>query len=252
MKNSILLIITAIVLILSACKAAKTPETSMDKKEEIVLEESKPHTKLIEMAKGACHGMCPIYSLAIYNDGVAEFNGKRFCEKLGPFKAQISDFELDLLKQKVSNLGIEKHPDKIESMIPDFPSTKITCYKADNTSKSVWWRDGAPAELSEMAVTLDKFRTDLQWDLDTEAPLPKGAIENELLIQLKDGVEAKEFAKLFSDYDLLPAKQLMPDQPYWLYKFDTEKISGYELLNLIYKSKKTHNAEFNKAVEQRN
>ena len=102
-----------------------------------------------------------------------------------------------------------------------------------------------------MAVVLDKFRQNLSWEVDVNAPLPAGTIENEMLISLKDGIEAAEFAKEYKAYDLVPLKQLVPKQNYWLFKFDTQKISGVEMLNLLNKSKQIHNVEFNKELEQR-
>ena len=208
-------------------------------------------SELISVVKGACHGSCPIYTLTILNNGKCNFNGKRFCKKLGAFTANLSNIELDLLKQKIAGLDMASYPDQIQSMIPDFPSTEITCDLEDGTPKSVWWRSGAPGELEEMAVLLDKFRQDLSWEVDVHAPLPAGTIENEMLISLKDGVEAAEFAKEYKAYDLAPVKQLVPKQNYWLFKFDTQKISGVEMLNLLNKSEKIHNVEFNKELEQR-
>lgn len=208
-------------------------------------------SELISMVKGACHGSCPIYTLTILNNGKCEFNGKRFCKKLGAFTATLSSTELNLLKQKIAGLDMASYPEQIQSMIPDFPSTEITCTLEDGTPKSVWWRSGAPGELEEMAIVLDKFRQDLSWEVDVHAPLPAGTIENEMLISLKDGIEAAEFAKAYKAYDLTPLKQLVPKQNYWLFKFDTQKISGVEMLNLLNKSEKIHNVEFNKELEQR-
>ena len=148
---------------------------------------------LISIEKGACHGTCPIYKMTIYNNGHCEFKGKRFCKKLGAFAATISALELDLLQQKIAMLDMENYQEQYQSMIPDFPSTEITSYTKD-ASKSVWWRDGAPSELDEMAVVLDKFRQDLNWEVDINAPLPAGTIENQMLISLKDEVKAKDFA----------------------------------------------------------
>jgi len=189
--------------------------------------------------------------MAVYNDGVATFDGTRFCEKLGPHTTQLSAFELELLQQKVALLDMPSYPDKIESMIPDFPSTEITCYNDDGTSKGVWWRNNAPDELTEMSVLLDKFRQDLSWKVDVDAPLPAGAIEHQMLVHLKDGVVASDFCKPYRDYNLTPTKEVVAGRNYWLFDFDTKKISGIEMLNKLNKSEKVINAEFNKELEQR-
>ncbi len=239
-----------------SCKSQKPIETATENTNISASQPSAQTTsnmddsELIRMEKGACHGTCPIYELTIFNNGKCEFKGVRFCKKLGAFTANMSSFELDLLKQKIDLLDMDSYPEKYESMIVDFPSTEIL-FATDNGTKSVWWRDGAPGDLEEMAVILDKFRQELDWEVDVNAPLPAGTIENEMLVSLKDGIKAADFAKDYKAFDFAPLKQLIPNQNYWLFKFDTKKISGVEMLNLLNKSEKINNAAFNKELEQR-
>lgn len=246
-------------LTLWSCKSTKTTNKEAHNTSSSIVSATKSKNQLIDInndsplisiEKGACHGTCPIYKMTIYNNGHCEFKGKRFCKKLGAFAATISALELDLLQQKIAMLDMENYQEQYQSMIPDFPSTEITSYTKD-ASKSVWWRDGAPSELDEMAVVLDKFRQDLNWEVDINAPLPAGTIENQMLISLKDEVKAKDFAIEYSAYTLIPVKELVPNQNYWLFEFDIKKISGVEMLNLLHKSEQIHNAEFNKELEQR-
>lgn len=250
MKNSVLYCLL-VLLACASCKSTKTQESANNSNIKTSGSPA-PHTELITMEKGACHGTCPIYTLVIYNDGIAEMNGRRFCGKIGPHTTQLSNIELNLLQQKISMLDMATYPEKIESMIPDFPSTKITCYDSEQKSKSVWWRNGAPDELTEMSVMLDKFRTDLDWKVDTNASIPAGAIKNQFNVQLNQGVVASDFSKTFRDYDLTPVKEISPESGYWLFEFDTEKISSYEMLNLLNNSDKTRHVEFNRVIEQRN
>lgn len=249
-------VILILALHIFSCKSQKPVEVST---ENTNISTSQPAAQtainmddslLISIEKGACHGTCPIYKLTILNNGHCEFDGKRFCKKLGAFTSSMSSFELNLLKQKVNQLDMESYPEEIHSLIPDFPSTEITC-TTDSGTKSVWWRDGAPGELEEMAVLLDKFRQELSWEVDVNAPLPPGTIENEMLIRLKEDIKAADFAKEYRAYDMATLKQLVPKQNYWLFTFNTKKISGVEMLNLLNKSEKIHNAEFNKELEQR-
>ncbi len=244
-------------LSLFTCKSQKAIEDKVTVANQNTTTQPRPkvvstavESELISMEKGACHGSCPIYQLTIFNNGKCEFNGKRFCKKLGAFTANLSEVELNFLLQKIAQLDMNAYPERIESLVPDFPSTEITS-QSDEGVKSVWWRDGAPGELEEMAVILDKFRQELSWEFDVNAPLPAGTIENEMLIQLKEGIKATDFATEYNKYKFTPVKELVPDQNYWLFRFDTKIISGIEMLNLLNKSEKIHNAEFNKELEQR-
>ncbi len=247
-------------LCLSSCKSSKAVNEKAENSSEfnsstITTPATQPVTEmddspLVSIEKGACHGTCPIYKMTIYNNGVCEFNGKRFCKKLGAYTASMSTIELDFLKQKIGLLDMENYPEEYQSMIPDFPSTEITTFTKDS-KKSVWWRSGAPNELSEMAVVLDKFRTELDWVVDVNARLPVGTIENQMLIKLKEDIKASDFAKAYKEYQFKPVKELVPNKNYWLFEFDKNTISGIEMLNLLNKSEKIYNAEFNKELEQR-
>ena len=252
MKNVLIccLAYLPLVLLTGACKVSKTTiGNSKEVKDKVVI--IKPHTKLVSMTKGACHGTCPIYTMTVYNDGVINLDGKRFCDKLGPHTTTLSDTELTLLQQKISLMDLESMPEKIESMVPDFPSTELTFTEKGKDNKSIWWRSGAPDDINELSVILDKFRTSLTWKVDTDAPLPAGIIENQMLVHLKDDVVASDFTKQYREFNLMPTKEVTPDQNYWLFTFDTKKISGIEMLNLLNKSEQVRNAEFNQVLEQR-
>ena len=237
-------------LVSIACKSAKVNTDNIEKHVTPSIKPSNANTKLVSISKGACYGSCPIYSMTVFEDGSCKFHGKRFCKKLGPFIGSISAQELATLNQKISVLKLSEYPDKIESLISDFPSTEITVF-SDSNVKSVWWRDNEPKELSELSTFLDKFRTDMNWEFDVNAPMQPGTIENQILVELKSGIKATEFVNDYSDFALKINKELTPKENYWLFEFDNSKISGGEMLKLIYKSEKINNAEFNKELEQR-
>jgi len=252
MKNVYFFGLLSILFYLTSCKTTKSKEVELEAVETAEVKESKQHTLLIEMAKGACYGTCPIYNISIFRDGVAKLNGVRFCKKLGPHLTQLSDIELNLLEQKINLMDIENYPEKYKSMIADLPGTQLTFHQKDGILKKVWWNSGAPDELNEMAIVLDKFRTDLEWKVDAKATLPSGTIENQIVVQLKNGIKAIDVAKQFQMYDLIPKRDLMPQQGTWLFEFNAEKISTYEMLNLLNKSEGVRHVELNKELEQRN
>jgi len=251
MKKLILLPLLATVLMMTSCKtnmknAASSAQTT-SKMEESIQEAD----KWISMSKGACYGTCPIYTMTIHENGITKFLGKRFCAMLGPHVAQLSSEQMTSLEQHIAEIQVEELPEKFESMIADLPSTEITFYEKDGTSKSVWWNMNAPEKLVNLSTFMDSYRGELNWKIDNDAPLPEGAIGNQLLIYLNDGVSASEFAKQYSEYNFIPKKEVEPTQNYWLFEFDTKKIPSYEMFNLISKSEKTQNVRFNMKVSER-
>jgi len=205
----------------------------------------------IEMSKGACYGTCPIYTMTIHKNGITKFVGENFCEKIGPHIAQLSEDQIKILKQHISGIQVDELPEKFESMIADLPGTKITFHKEDGTSKSVWWNMDAPENLNDLSVFIDTYRADLTWQVDNDAPLPEGAIENQFMIFLKEGVSASDFAKQYSEYDFLPKREIIPEDFYWLFEFDTSKITPHEMYILLRKSEKIQNVQFNNKVSER-
>lgn len=52
----------------------------------------------ISMERTPCFGTCPIYTFTLHSTGIAEFNGKRFTEKLGNWTRDFSESELEDLR----------------------------------------------------------------------------------------------------------------------------------------------------------
>jgi len=251
MKQLILLSLLVLVFIISACKTKKQNKTSNEAATTVVKEDLVPANHLISMSKGACYGTCPVYTMNVHENGVVKFEGKQFCDKTGPHIAQLSSEQLAALKQEVGNINFETFLDKIESMIADLPGTELTFYRADASSKSIWWNMNGPEQLLNLSAILETYRGALDWKVNNDAPLPEGAIPNQFLIYLKEGVKGSDFAKQFSDYNFIPKRELLPEDNYWLFEFDLDKITSYEMYNLIHKTKKIQNVRFNTKVAER-
>jgi hypothetical protein len=251
MKQLILLsLLVLVACTIIACKTNKQNTSSKDKAGGSV-ENSLDTGNIISMSKGACYGTCPIYTMTIYKNGVIHFFGKRFCAMIGPRVAQLSNEQIEDLTQDISDIKFETFPDKFESMIADLPSTELTFYRADSSAKSIWWNMNEPEQLLNLSTKLDSYRSTLDWKIDKDAPLPKGAIGHQITTYLNDGIDAYDFAKEFSAYDLVPKKEIQAGQNYWLFEFDTDKITPYEMMDLLIRSDKTQDTRFNTKVSER-
>src|SRR6185436_16742057 len=71
-------------------------------------------TKVITLERTACFGTCPMYSLAIYSDGVVEYEGLKFVKKVGKATGRISRTQLDDLVERFTNIYYFNFPDSIE------------------------------------------------------------------------------------------------------------------------------------------
>ena len=140
MKQLILLSLLTFVFVITACKTNKKNTSTAEAPTTLSKEEIISANNLISMSKGACYGTCPIYTMTIHENGIAKFAGKRFCTMIGPHIAQLSGEQIESLKHHTSKIKFETFSEKIESMVADLPSTEITFYRADGSSKSIWWK----------------------------------------------------------------------------------------------------------------
>ena len=80
----------------------------------------------ITIEESACEGDCPAYTLTIYNNGAARFNGKLNVIKIGKHQYQFSKEDTKNLFDYISAIDILDFQDEYKSMIADLPTTVIT------------------------------------------------------------------------------------------------------------------------------
>ena len=76
-------------------------------------------------------------------------------------------------------------------------------------------------------------------------------IENEVVVELKLGVLADEWAVQYSEYELSVVRKVSPQRAYWLVNYNTNKIDPETFMDKLRSDKDVLNAEFNKKVDVR-
>ncbi len=82
---------------LAACERASSapaPAPQLAPAPEVAPAQPAPHELVATLARGACYGTCPVYTLAIYRDGVVEYTGTRYVELKGPAIGHVSAAQL--------------------------------------------------------------------------------------------------------------------------------------------------------------
>ena len=171
MKVAILILtVFAALVAFTSCDQKKAQQTTTDVKETVPdhpgtkPEKPKEVYQMVGYQKTACYGKCPVYQVKLYNDGTAIWEGKRFVDRMGEYKAKVSKATLDAIKQKAYDVGYfdfyEKYP--VKHRVADLPST-ITYMRVGDVVKSVNNTHEGPEKLAEFEKYLEEVIAKLEW-----------------------------------------------------------------------------------------
>lgn len=122
--------------------------------------------KEISMDKNPCFGTCPYYTLTIYENGIASFDGKKDVDKLGLHVKKLTAKEYEGVHRAFESSNFFELKDNYPSDLADLPKTVIT-YQKDGKSKSVTGDIARPS----IVLGLDKILTQIAesdgWTLKT-------------------------------------------------------------------------------------
>lgn len=110
--------------------------------------------KEIEMKKGGCFGTCPVYTLTIYENGIASFEGMRDTEKLGLHTKKLSKKDYKGIKHAFQTSNFFTLDDNYPSNVSDLPKIAIS-YHQNGQSKTVTGDLGRP----QIVVSLENILT---------------------------------------------------------------------------------------------
>lgn len=209
-------------------------------------------TEVITMSKGPCFGTCPVFTLTIYNNAMATFQGERFTDKQGLYTMDIGREKLRQLVAAFREANLWQYPDAFKSQIPDLQSVTIT-FTNEGKTKSIIGKDGRPEALLQLEEMLDDIANAANWTLK-EAPdfgLPEGTIANELLVQLKPRTDGSQWVQRYAKQGMKLVKRVSPGGDYYLVSFDTAAVEPNQMLGWVQEDELVVTAEFNKQVTGR-
>ncbi len=228
------------VLMLSNCKML-SKSTNLDEL-----------TEIIEMKKGPCFGNCPVFTLTIYNNGVAAYEGERFTDRMGVYTKVLDKETFESIKTDFRLANFFQFQDAYRAQIPDLQTVTIT-YWENGRSKSVLGKDGRPETVVKLEENLDKIANSTGWEAK-EVPgsdLPGNVIANEIIVQLSNQVKAEDWVRKYAKQDMKVVKALSPNGYYWLVSFNETIIDPKQMLQFVREDPYVINAEFNKKLESR-
>lgn len=243
-----LILLTALFVTLSACKSTK--DASRDS----------PNSVRFALDRGPCFGKCPVYSLKIYSNGLATYEGRPFAKKLGKYEKHLDRSEVKKLDKAFKDANFFDFQDVYVSEIIDLPMVKIY-YNNGKQSKSVEGKEDRPAKLLELQFMLEKIAESEDWQLvqaykSNEANEDKdddedSFIYSEIIIEPADGVRLPLWFKEKEQYGIRLKTKLAPDGNLWLITYDVSRFAPEEIIQMLKNDPSILQAQFNKKINNR-
>lgn len=208
--------------------------------------------KVVSMNMGPCYGNCPVYTITVYENGIAAYEGERFTDRKGVYIRDIGRAALKSLKAELVAANLWKFPNAFRSQIPDLPTVTIE-YFEDGKSKSIRGKDGRPSQVLKIQELLEQIANEGEWKQQT-APaqgLAEDYIAHELIVQLEQEVVPEQWSRQYARQDLRVVKRLSPNNSYWLFRYNTDAIRPNDMLQQMRRDPDVIKVEFNKSVQGR-
>jgi len=208
----------------------------------------------IVYSKGSCFGKCPIFTLTIYNSGLAKFNGRRYTGMDGKHEMQLDKKKYVELVKKFRENRFWRFDDTYNMDLVDAPTITIS-FSDKGKNKTVKGKGGFPDKLKELTSALDELVKNkeswIQIGKAQKANVKEEVIENQIILKTGDGMILSRWLQTYKKYGLRLMKRIGDDNTTWLVRFDKNKINPKEMLKMIQDDKYISNAEFNVKVTER-
>jgi hypothetical protein len=124
-----------------------------------------PDDLQVTLSRGACFGLCPIYSVTLYSDGTVLFEGQRHTKVLG---FQFGQIEEPAIRQVIEELDKAEFFDEVDHNgydMTDMPSANIAVSLSGRVhSVSHYYGDrDAPESLAQLESKIDDLLRSDQW-----------------------------------------------------------------------------------------
>jgi hypothetical protein len=125
----------------------------------------------ISLQRTACFGVCPVYSVSIYPDGLVEFHGERFVAAVGEYSHSVNPANFDRLAQFAREIDffsfaaeyrVRVEADNSITAVSDLPS-RITTVETETERKSVLNYFAGPQELEDFENLIDQLTDSARW-----------------------------------------------------------------------------------------
>jgi hypothetical protein len=133
--------------------------------------QSQESVNRISLQRTACFGVCPVYNVSIYPNGLVEFHGERFVASVGDYNHRVDPANFDRLAQFAREIDfyslsaeyrVRIEADNSVTAVSDLPS-RITTVETRSEAKSVLNYFAGPQELEDFENLIDQLTDSARW-----------------------------------------------------------------------------------------
>jgi hypothetical protein len=178
MKYTSLIALLALGMAVMACKAKKIPheeadnaaidilaalDSSMAAEETNTIPTASKDSLLASVERTPCFGMCPIYTMHIYQSGFVRYEGKNFVDNIGLYYTYSDASVLEQIKAKAEEIKFFSFDDTYDGQVTDLPTTYVTV-NMNGEKKRIKLRYNYPDELKAFGKYLDELYKKVKWE----------------------------------------------------------------------------------------
>ncbi|OSZ78428.1 hypothetical protein CAP35_09300 [Chitinophagaceae bacterium IBVUCB1] len=144
MKKYISVIISVILITLTACAQKKSTKTSA--------------ISYLKMERTACFGRCPAYMVEVYKNGLVRYTGRQFTEYTGVYEYNIGSKKAQDLFKQFAEKRVDTCKEYYEAYIADLPGLNYG-FTINGKQKEIMNAPFGPKYLQLLSGEVDKVST---------------------------------------------------------------------------------------------
>ena len=128
----------------------------------------------IRLARGACFGFCPVYSVTINGAGEVNYEGRNFVNIVGQRTASIPTENVARLVARFEEIGFENLQDAYRAEVTDLPTYTVTLTRDGHTKTVADYGGvsaGMPRAVRDLQDEIDRVAGTAQWVLRDGQPV---------------------------------------------------------------------------------
>jgi len=178
---------------------------------------------------------------------------KNNLDKLGVFHQNLSPAQIGEIKIKIDKLDFSDSKNRYMKNIPDLPVTTLDFFIKDSLYRRIESNSSMPKSLEDLQSELSQLYSLKNWNLAIkEKDLnSKDAIKNELQIDMDTAFHYLHLENIFKAYHLKMQNRISEYMNYYLFSYDSNKISPAEMVVLLRRIKGVRLVTFNKKLQPR-